>query len=266
MYGKSLVAACGLAAVANAQLPTPSTTAGIPTVEGALTYQGPPVSGFTGPGGNATVQANNPDATYVARFPTSQFDNSTGSEIAGTVTAVAGPQGTGVTLTFDWSGFPDAASLGPFPYHIHAMPIPADGNCTAAGPHLDPTVRGELHSCEVAAPQTCQAGDLSGKHGNITTPTFQTSYTDNFLSLVPGTQYFIGEKAIVVHTTNATRITCANFVQQLAGSGNGTSAGSNSTGIVLPTPSATGPVATGAASRAAGASMGLLVAAAALFL
>lgn len=38
--------------------------------------------------------------------------------------------------------------------------------------HLDPTDRGELYACEVQAPQTCQAGDLAGKHGNITTPTF----------------------------------------------------------------------------------------------
>lgn len=57
-------------------------------------------------------------------------------------------------------------------YHIHGLPVPADGNCSATLGHLDPTDRGELHACEVAAPQTCQAGDLAGKHGNITSTSF----------------------------------------------------------------------------------------------
>ena len=57
-------------------------------------------------------------------------------------------------------------------YHIHQLPVPSDGNCTGTMAHLDPTQRGELHACEAAAPQTCQAGDLAGKHGNITATTW----------------------------------------------------------------------------------------------
>ena len=53
-------------------------------------------------------------------------------------------------------------------YHIHGMPVAPDGNCTATMGHLDPTDRGEYHPCENIAPETCQAGDLAGKHGNIT--------------------------------------------------------------------------------------------------
>ena len=69
-------------------------------------------------------------------------------------------------------------------YHIHTLPVPADGNCTATMGHLDPTDRGELHACEVAAPQTCQAGDLAGKHGNITTTTFSARYASAHCILV----------------------------------------------------------------------------------
>lgn len=37
------------------------------------------------------------------------------------------------------------------------------------------------------------------------------SYTDKFLSLVPGTPAYFGNRSLVVHFANKTRITCANF-------------------------------------------------------
>jgi hypothetical protein len=40
---------------------------------------------------------------------------------------------------------------------------------------------------------------------------FQSSYTDEYLSLVPGTPAYFGNRSIVVHYANKTRITCANF-------------------------------------------------------
>lgn len=57
-------------------------------------------------------------------------------------------------------------------YHIHAMPVPPSGDCVATGPHVDPYVRGEVPPCDNTQPQTCQVGDLAGKHGNITTDPF----------------------------------------------------------------------------------------------
>jgi hypothetical protein len=61
-------------------------------------------------------------------------------------------------------------------YHIHAYAVPADGNCSGTLGHLDPFVRGESPPCDPTQPQTCQVGDLSGKHGNITSAgTFQTT-------------------------------------------------------------------------------------------
>jgi hypothetical protein len=56
MYSKVLYATLSIVALAKAQTPTvsavippiPSTTDGIPTIEGALIYDGPPVIGYTG--------------------------------------------------------------------------------------------------------------------------------------------------------------------------------------------------------------------------
>lgn len=59
-------------------------------------------------------------------------------------------------------------------YHIHDAPVPADGNCTGTLAHLDPTQRGEQPPCDSTKPQTCQVGDLAGKHGKITSSPFQT--------------------------------------------------------------------------------------------
>jgi Cu/Zn superoxide dismutase len=53
-------------------------------------------------------------------------------------------------------------------YHIHEKPVPADGNCTGTGAHLDPYKRGETPPCDASKKESCQVGDLSGKYGNIT--------------------------------------------------------------------------------------------------
>ncbi|MCJ1314288.1 hypothetical protein MMC25_007968 [Agyrium rufum] len=242
MYSRSFLVGVGGFALAVAQTPTepavPTSTVGIPTIEGALTYDGPPVIGFTGPGGNATVQTNNPAATYQAILPTTEFDSATGTVITGTVLASTNADGTGVTFSLNLAGFPSVAEYGPFVYHIHELPVPADGNCTSTMAHLDPTARGELHACEVEAPQTCQAGDLAGKHGNITTPTWTVSYSELYLSTTPGSPYFFGDKSIVFHSSNATRLTCANFSLVSSNStANGTANSTTPVSSPTPTPS-----------------------------
>ena len=97
-------------------------------------------------------------------------------------------------------------------YHLHELPVPEDGNCTATKAHLDPYKRGEDPICDKSQPNTCQVGDLSGKHGDIPTlPGFSANYTDDFVSLIPGTPAFMGDKSFVLHFPNKTRIACANF-------------------------------------------------------
>ena len=71
-------------------------------------------------------------------------------------------------------------------YHIHEFAVPADGNCTGTGAHLDPYARTESPPCDASKPATCQLGDLSGKHGKINMigatgdsgGSFQVYYTD----------------------------------------------------------------------------------------
>jgi hypothetical protein len=173
---------------------------------------------MSGPGGNATIQNNNPPATYMAVLPLTDFDNFTNSTngtesiaIAGSITGMANSNGTGVIFYVEFSGFPSESKYGPFAYHIHNMPVPPDGNCTGTLGHLDPTDRGEYHPCENTQPETCQAGDLAGKHGNITRTRFTSSYLELYLSTTPGSPYFFGDKSVVIHTSNTTRLTCANF-------------------------------------------------------
>jgi len=134
-------------------------------------------------------------------------------------------------------------------YHIHDQPVPANGNCTATLAHQDPFVRGEDTPCDAAKPATCQVGDLSGKYGKPNGTTFSASYNDAYAALVPGLGAFFGNRSIVVHFANKTRISCANFVPISAApstaascsvdssalaSGGSSGSSSNTTGLNLP--------------------------------
>ena len=59
------------------------------------------------------------------------------------------------------------AELGPWTYHVHDQPVPADGNCTGTKAHLDPFIRGQKPECDSKRAASCEVGDLSGKHGAI---------------------------------------------------------------------------------------------------
>ncbi|KAA6410836.1 MAG: Cu [Lasallia pustulata] len=131
---------------------------------------GPIIPGTTGKLGDAAITRNNPaGVTYTAVLPNS---NTTG--IRGFVSGTSNANGTGVVFTMNLSGFPSAA-LGPFLYHIHNQPVPTNGSCAGTLAHLDPYIRGDIPPCDPTQPETCQVGDLSGKHGNITTSPFIVS-------------------------------------------------------------------------------------------
>ncbi|KAL8895595.1 MAG: hypothetical protein Q9192_003544 [Flavoplaca navasiana] len=185
-----------------------------------------PIPGVTGQLGDATVvDDNEAGVTYTAFLP-----NSTTSDLRGFVAGTSNANGTGVNFAISVSGFPDP-SLGPFMYHIHDQPVPSNGNCTATLAHLDPYIRGEQPPCDPTHPETCQSGDLSGKHGNVTGDPFNTAYLDLYLSTHEGPASFFGNRSIVFHTSNATRLTCANFTLTSGDStgSNGTSPGGNGT-------------------------------------
>jgi hypothetical protein len=80
-------------------------------------------------------------------------------------------------------------------------------------------------------------GDLSGKYGKMTGSSYQSSYLDLYTSTRAGPASFFGNRSVVIHTANATRLTCANF-QIVAAAANATA---SATASVRPSasPSAT---------------------------
>ncbi|KAL1892522.1 Cell surface superoxide dismutase [Cu-Zn] 4 [Sporothrix stenoceras] len=203
---------------------------------------------LTGSRGNATVTINNPsNVAYVATLPAAAFDTAAfpdGGNVKGRIWAQSRPDGIGVTFSVSFSNLPKTG--GPFTYHIHAAPVSASGNCTSAAGHLDPFVRNDDPPCDATLQQTCQVGDLSGKHGKITADPFNVTYRDLFASTDPSSAAFIGNLSFVLHYPNKTRITCANFVQEAAttlpsghkGSNGGASGTSANSTVPAPTGSA----------------------------
>ncbi|KAB8231539.1 putative cytosolic Cu/Zn superoxide dismutase [Aspergillus alliaceus] len=134
-------------------------------------------------------------------------DNST---VRGSFTTWGAENGVGIAFRVALTGVPKDTFLN---YHIHDKPVPEDGNCYATGGHLDPYKRGDQPPCNTTEPQTCQVGDVSGKHGPVWTPDedFDVTYTDYFLSNVEDTTSFFGNRSIVVHLPDNKRINCGNF-------------------------------------------------------
>jgi hypothetical protein len=184
----------------------------------------------------APLITNNPSmATYQAILDPQRSPH-------GTITGVSGNNGTGVDFNINFFDFPDP-NVGPYSsplpqltfianqpleYHIHVFPVPEDGNCGAAGGHLDPYGVTDAYVCSSEAGlDKCQVGDLSGKHGPVDTAalgtgSFQVKYLDNYLSTTPGDPAFFGNRSIVVHDKDGKRLNCANFVAQTAPSTNTT--------------------------------------------
>jgi hypothetical protein len=235
-------------------LPTPFS--GAQTLQGAIIMPLPPVPGYVGLNGTATAQTNMPSTTYRATLPPSMFNNLVGTNVTGYVEGVGSP--SGVRFTVNLSNLPSQAQYGPFNWHIHTLPVPANGNCTATTSHFDPTNRGELIMCEAARPETCQAGDLAGKHGGkiMAAGNFSTSFVEPYLSTQMGSAYFFGGLSFVLHSTNTTRLTCANFVQVNGSSG----------GMMPSSTSPSGPQFTGAAGKIGAGVGAFAVAVAAAFL
>ncbi|KAK3394075.1 superoxide dismutase [Podospora didyma] len=170
----------------------------------------------TGQLGDAAPVTNNPPGVVLrAVFPEKAFTTSLfpdGGNIKGEVIAISSPDGDGVLFQVKLSNLPKTG--GPFSYHLHVDPVPADGNCTKTLAHLDPYIRGETPVCDKSAPATCQVGDLSGKYGAIpeTSDTFSAVYLDKYASTLEGIGAYFGNRSIVIHQASTkARITCASF-------------------------------------------------------
>ncbi|KAK2592863.1 Cell surface superoxide dismutase [Cu-Zn] 4 [Conoideocrella luteorostrata] len=162
---------------------------------------------------SALVITGNPiDVIYTASLPEKPFFDASGLDgnIRGFISASAPPDGVGVRFTVRFENLPKTG--GPFPYHLHVNKA-TDGNCTAAGTHIDPTNRGEKPPCNASDDTSCQVGDLAGKHGKIDSDPFLAEFVDKFASLKEDDPSFFGNRSFVIHFSNSTRITCADFVK-----------------------------------------------------
>ncbi|CAI5756814.1 unnamed protein product [Candida verbasci] len=148
------------------------------------------------------IKSNPKDVVAIADFPFGG-DN----DIKGNVVFSA-KQGKHIQVHVDMVGFPNEG--GPFVYHIHEHSVPENGNCEAVGLHLNPFMAPENCTSE-KSDAYCQIGDLSGKHGAINSTCFELKYTDPYLSLNPKSKSYIGNKAVVFHFANLTKIACADI-------------------------------------------------------
>ncbi|KAK3329604.1 superoxide dismutase [Apodospora peruviana] len=160
------------------------------------------------------VNSNPPGKVYKATLPEEAFFKAAypeGGNVKGEIVAVANPDKSGVMFNVKFSNLPKTG--GPFTYHLHVAPVPENGNCTATLAHLDPTARGEDPPCNMDAKETCQVGDLSGKYGKIPegVDPWTATYTDPYASTVDNLGAFFGNRSFVIHYSNKTRISCANF-------------------------------------------------------
>ncbi|KAK1963916.1 hypothetical protein LY78DRAFT_704808 [Colletotrichum sublineola] len=147
--------------------------------------------------GDALVVTNPQGIVYEARLPEMPFfkQGSLNGNVRGSIVAMTAPDGKGVKFKVGFSNLPNEG--GPF-----KTPL-----------------------CDASRPETCQIGDLSGKHGSVTRD-YEQTYIDRYLSLVQGLGSFIGNRSFVFHFANKTRISCANLkqIQWPAPYGNGTGA------------------------------------------
>ncbi|BCS25911.1 putative cytosolic Cu/Zn superoxide dismutase [Aspergillus puulaauensis] len=131
--------------------------------------------------------------------------------VYGAITITTRRESAAVQVDVSIGGIPEGEYLN---YHIHASRVPDDGNCYLTGAHLDPHGRGQEPPCTITAPQTCEVGDLSGKHGPAWAPAgeeFRATYSDFFLANTPGDEAYYGDLSWVVHGSNGDRLTCGNF-------------------------------------------------------
>ncbi|EGG05387.1 Cu/Zn superoxide dismutase [Melampsora larici-populina 98AG31] len=103
-----------------------------------------------------------------------------------------------------------SGTTGPFPYHVHVNPIQGK-NCETALGHLNPYKLPEIVACDPVDVNTCEVGDLSGKHGKLTAARPYRSYIDSQLKFTPEEISFVG-RSVVIHDANKKRIACGTIV------------------------------------------------------
>ena len=106
-------------------------------------------------------------------------------------------------------------------WHVHLFPVDFTADpatrCSSdfLGGHVDPSGRlqaaGENYStvCTPSTPLYCEAGDLTGKFGNLTVGNF--SFVDNDPELKLRGRYSIIGRSVVIHPPGHGHLACANI-------------------------------------------------------
>jgi hypothetical protein len=135
-------------------------------------------------------------------------------DVTGSVNATANDDGRGVKYSINVSGF--NGKIGPFPWHIHEHKVEG-GDCKTALAHQNLNHVDPEKKCDTNAPETCENGDMSGKHGKISALMYGgfLNYAAQFVDLYTSTNSdhpaYIGNLSIVIHLPDKSRLACANF-------------------------------------------------------
>ncbi|KAJ2305200.1 hypothetical protein IWW55_002059 [Coemansia sp. RSA 2706] len=134
-----------------------------------------------------------------------------GAEVSAVIKFARAADGNGLDMTVSASGLTKGAE---YPYHIHVDKVPADGNCTATGGHLNPHNIDSTVTCDPSdILNTCELGDLAGVFGKMVgddNGEFGGSFKATQLAF--SGENTILDHSIVIHNADGDRIACANIV------------------------------------------------------
>eukprot|EP01063_Lacrimia_lanifica_P008742 TRINITY_DN1578_c0_g1_i7.p1 TRINITY_DN1578_c0_g1~~TRINITY_DN1578_c0_g1_i7.p1 ORF type:complete len:672 (+),score=181.84 TRINITY_DN1578_c0_g1_i7:45-2060(+) len=146
--------------------------------------------------------------------------------VTGTVVFAQTASTDPVTVTVALEGLAENAGK----YHVHALPLMAAANgmgdaCSAAavGGHYNPTgVTGGAgvagtYACDYATtPASCEAGDLSGKHGvldGLNSTTSWTAFSDAGSGLTLFGATSVVGRSVLIHAADGSRWVCASILE-----------------------------------------------------
>ena len=243
MHSTSLITALSAVALVRAS---------VPLIDGSI--DGPVVPGTTGKLGNAAITEDNPaGVTYSAVLP-----NSNTTSIRGYVAGTSNANGTGINFNINLYGFP-SESLGPFRKYLlsngfqysanvawYSVPHPRPASALGWQLHRYFGPLGSLRSWRNPALRQYTASNMPGRRlgwqawqhyynplpSHVRPPSSRSPtelsantfirFLDLYTSSATGIGSFFGNRSLVIHTSNTTRLTCANFTLV---AGNETAAG-----------------------------------------
>ena len=132
--------------------------------------------------------------------------------LSGSITFNQPTPSSSTTITLNITQLP----LDNLPWHVHVFPFrlgsPSPCSSSSVAGHFDPLLasRETDYSARCAGNSSlCEMGDLSGKHGRLTSLNSMQQFSDSTLHL-HGVYSIIG-RSVVIHRPDNTRLACANI-------------------------------------------------------